>query len=211
MMLTNINGPWKEGLVLDRHIKTSIYLGESQYGYPDFDNTRSELGDFIYDIKYDNNVIIQLQSPNKQEKQENIRKFYENFKDITENSINNFIKDKNIDYIVGAPSSKPRRLQPVHVICVFITKMTGIPYFRNALNKTTSILSKNMSREEKNTIDDAVVINDIDMMENELNNKNILIVDDLYETGSTLSACTNRLLGVKGINNIYVLAMTKTR
>lgn len=211
MILASVNGPWKEGLVLDRHIETSIYMGETEYGYPDFDNTRSELGDFIYDIKYDNSIISEIQSSNKEERQKKIKELYENFKSITEDSISNFIRDKDIDYIVGAPSSKPRRLQPVHVICVFMNKMTGISYLKNALNKTTSTLSKNMSQQEKKTIDSSIAINDIEMLESELNNKNILIVDDLYETGSTLSACTNRLLGVKGINNIYVLAMTKTR
>lgn len=40
---------------------------------------------------------------------------------------------------------------------------------------------------------------------------NILVVDDLYESGTTLNEICRVLKRDQNINNIYVLTMTKTK
>lgn len=86
--------------VLDKHIKTSLYLGNNEYGHPDFDTTRSELGEFIYDIKYNHTYINKLSN-----KEILPIDLYERFRKITEKEIKDFIEGKDINYLIGAPSS----------------------------------------------------------------------------------------------------------
>lgn len=54
-----IVGEWTEGYALDIHIFKSIFLGHDEYGHPQFDNIRSEMGELVYRLKYksDKSVI----------------------------------------------------------------------------------------------------------------------------------------------------------
>ena len=45
----------------------------------------------------------------------------------------------------------------------------------------------------------------------DISGKNVLLVDDLYRSGATLSVATERLLGEARAKAVYVLTMTKTR
>lgn len=196
-----VTGPWTQGLVLDKHTESSIYLGEDNYGHPRFDNTRSSLGEFIYDIKYDQNYIST----------EGVSAVYDRFKGIVEEDVKAFFAEKNIEYIIAAPSSKDRKIQPVDVIASFLSHMMNTPYIKNALIKTTGNPSKNMNLSEKKNLSKEIKINDIQFLKENIMGENILIVDDLYESGETLKACTSVLQDVEGIGKIYILAMTKTK
>lgn len=44
-----------------------------------------------------------------------------------------------------------------------------------------------------------------------LNNKNVLLIDDLYRSGATLKAITAILHGIGNVKNVFVLTLTKTR
>ena len=47
-----IDGPWDTGFTLDVHTVSSHYLGDDANGHPQFDTTRSELGEAVYRCKY---------------------------------------------------------------------------------------------------------------------------------------------------------------
>ena len=49
---TKIAGPWDEGYVLDMHTISSTMIGYNEYGHPEFDTVRSDLGEAIYRLKY---------------------------------------------------------------------------------------------------------------------------------------------------------------
>lgn len=49
-----IRGPWKAGIVLDWHTVASQIVGQNEFGCPIFDNTRSEIGELLYQFKYRN-------------------------------------------------------------------------------------------------------------------------------------------------------------
>lgn len=44
MNIREIKGPWEKGIVLDKHVLKSEYIGDNEYGRPMFDTKRSELG-----------------------------------------------------------------------------------------------------------------------------------------------------------------------
>ena len=45
-------GVWDIGYALDVHTIKSIPIGEDAYGHLHFDNTRSEIGELLYQFKY---------------------------------------------------------------------------------------------------------------------------------------------------------------
>lgn len=201
MKLISVDGSWKNGLVLDDHTLKSVYLGEDENGYPQFKTTRTELGDIIFTIKYRRN--------NNYDYQDVYTEFFDDFTRITSKHIIDFVTQNEIDIILGTPFSTKRDIQPVNLLCDFISEMTNIPYIENVFFKKTTTPSKDMSTEEKAML--STQISSSDSYLKTLEGKNILIVDDLYETGSTLEACTKYLQDNLSYASVYILVMTKTK
>ena len=84
-------GDWELGLAFDLHTVTSTYLGPNQFGHDQFDNTRSKMGELLYQLKYQNDISA-------------IPTIIELLKAIK--GIENF------DCIILVPSSKLRNFQP---------------------------------------------------------------------------------------------------
>lgn len=182
-------GPWTQGYALDRHITTSTYLGEDEYGHDKFDNIRSELGELVYQLKY-----------KKQNTVDDIMQFVIPF-------ISKQWNDHNINLIIPAPPSNERQVQPVFEICKAIGSKLNIYVDLEVLKKTNSQQLKGLDLTKKQSaINNSIVLN-----RNIIQPVNILIVDDLYQSGATLTAATNILKNVPFVMNIYVLTMTKTR
>ncbi len=49
---TEVKGAWDQGYVLDRHTVSSTMIGYNEFGHPEFDTVRSELGELVYRLKY---------------------------------------------------------------------------------------------------------------------------------------------------------------
>ena len=47
-----IQGNWREGYALDYHTLRSEFLGYDGAGHPQFNTTRSEIGELLYRLKY---------------------------------------------------------------------------------------------------------------------------------------------------------------
>ena len=47
-----IKGSWDQGYVLDVHTISSTMIGYNEFGHPEFDTLRSELGEMVYRLKY---------------------------------------------------------------------------------------------------------------------------------------------------------------
>jgi hypothetical protein len=45
-------GRWREGYALDVHTVSSVYLGEDEFGQPQFDTKRSPSGELLFRLKY---------------------------------------------------------------------------------------------------------------------------------------------------------------
>ena len=50
--IMKIDGEWESGLVLDWHVDHSEFLGHNQYGHPEYNTVRTEVGESLYQLKY---------------------------------------------------------------------------------------------------------------------------------------------------------------
>lgn len=184
-----IDGIWTEGYALDYHTVYSEYLGTDQWGHDQFDTKRTDLGQLLYELKYRKDLsksdeIIAL-----------IRPF------LLEWGIAN-----KIDYIIPVPPSKERSFQPVFELCKKIGERLNKPVLYNIIVKNNAIQSKNLGTGHKNELSGTII-----RKKRFLKKINLLIVDDLYQSGGTLIETTKVLKNDLNINNIYVLTMTKAR
>ena len=189
--IQRINGNWDLGYSLDKHVLQSIYLGENQWGHAEFDTTRSEGGEALFLLKYRSD-FTQISV----------------IADQMSESLSQYFSTACL--VIPMPASKQRARQPVREIALKIAENMKIPCLENLLikNVSTPQMKDINSRDDKvDTLLKAFAINDV------LGNGyyDILIVDDLYDTGSSLEAATKVLNEYSKIRNIYVATVTRKR
>lgn len=62
-MRHRLKGNWTKGLAFDLHTVASVYLGPDEFGHDRFDNTRSEIGELVYQLKYKHDQSAVSKSP----------------------------------------------------------------------------------------------------------------------------------------------------
>jgi competence protein ComFC len=181
-----VDGPWIEGFVLDRHVISSRpigYLGE----HMQFETTRSPLGELVYQLKYRNG------KPD----------------DIIETAVA-FVKERwrgLIDCVVPPPPSLHRTNQPAVIIAEGIAAILGVPSLPSAAIKATATQQmKNVPSHERAPLLSAAIQAGSDSVRS----RRVLLVDDLWETGSTLRRVAE-VLGQMGASEVRALAMTRTK
>jgi predicted amidophosphoribosyltransferase len=186
-----ITGSWTEGFALDFHTLSSEYIGDDEYGHPQFDTKRSEIGELLYRLKYreDQAVLGEI---------------------IT--TASQFIKSKNwpIDLLVPVPPSrKGREFQPVAPLAIGIGKVLGIEISVDSVAKVkdTPELKGIFDFEERMRIlKDAFEIRNPAVA-----GRSVLLLDDLYRSGATLNAISRLLQQDGKVKSVYVVTMTMTR
>jgi predicted amidophosphoribosyltransferase len=185
--LKAIEGNWDAGYALDKHTLSSTYIGDNQFGHPQFNTTRSEVGEALYQLKFrhDKNQAAPIA------------------KEIVDNVLPKLGK---IDLIIPMPPSKTRAWQPVSEIAKGIRDLTGIVVFENILIKengdqNTQLKDMTTKAEKVEALAGRFSIND------EITNQgcwNALLVDDLYDTGASMEAACSELKKYNKIGKIYV-------
>ncbi|WP_456480160.1 ComF family protein [Nautilia sp.] len=180
-------GPWAKGWALDIHTISSIKIDDYNYI-----TTRTNLGNLLYELKYKN-------------KFENI--------EIIGNVIVEFIKNKNlskeIDIILPVPFSKKRKIQPLYEIAKYIgrnlKKSVDLSYLKKKATPKELKNINNLSKRKK------ILVDTLDIKNSKYKGKTILLLDDIYRSGSTLITICNLLYKKGKVKKIYVLCITKTR
>jgi len=184
-----LQGLWKKGFALDLHTLSSIYMGEDQYGHRQYDTQRSKIGELVYRLKYRNEDTIS------------------DIKALVIPFLKSWGIHKEIELIIPVPPSKNRFSQPVFKICDSIGESLNIYVCHDVLKKVKSQELKGISLIEKQQ----AIENSIVFHKKIIRQISVLLVDDLYESGATLTAATKILQTEPNVKNIYVLTMTKTR
>lgn len=189
-MAIRVKGNWDKGLAFDVHTLSSTYLGPDEFGHKQWDTTRSEMGGLVYKLKYrkDKSTIPE------------IVRLLEKVKGIDQ-----------FDYIVPIPPTEDSRaFQPVTEIALAIGERHGVAVLRDLLKKRPDGEQlKNVGDfDERIEILRKSLYLDGDFP---VAGRDILLVDDLFRSGATLTVATELLYDQANANKVSVLTMTKTR
>ena len=113
-----IKGEWTGGYALDFHTISSEYIGDDEYGHPQFVTKRSDMGEMLYRLKYKSDKSV-------------LR--------IINETVAQFINQMNwpIDLIIPVPPSRTRRtFQPVLALAKGISKLLEIELCPDCVVKT---------------------------------------------------------------------------
>ncbi|QZX85156.1 ComF family protein [Metapseudomonas otitidis] len=181
---------WHQGFSLDKHIVKSTPIGYNESGYMQFDTERTAIGESVFQLKYRSDFS-----------QVSI------LADAVMAGVGGALK--NISFVIPMPASKVRQNQPVYAVSAMVAERLGVPYFENFLLKTrTTPVMKDIEGYEQRiaalqgcfSVDNHAV---------DTGRWNILIIDDLFDTGASLTAACAELLKSDRVGHITVVALTR--
>lgn len=179
---------------IDRFIALDIHTISSKMNADgSFITNRTYIGDLLYRFKYKNEINLV----------DEISKY-------VSNRIINEFGAYSIDIIIPVPASNiNREYQPVEEIVKCVSKEVDIScdlaYIKKS-KKPVEIKSINNNKERSMYLDNLYIVPD-----NRYLGKNVLIVDDLVRSGSTLMALAKTLKELGKVDRVYGLSITKTR
>jgi predicted amidophosphoribosyltransferase len=190
--IREICGNWDRGFVLDKHTLRSEYTGDNEYGHPTFATTRSEVGEALYQLKYRGN--------------------YGNVAPLAGEIVDHLVpKFGRIGLVIPIPPSRPRPRQPVVEIAREVAKAIGVESFEGILVKKPAAVG---AAELKNVVGKEAKVEalkaryEIADQIKEDGKWNVLVVDDLFDTGASMEAACALLRTYNKIGEIYVAALT---
>lgn len=119
----------------------------------------------------------------------------------------------NIGLIVPVPASKVRNRQPVYEIATALAKKTRLASFENIVQKVPAAAAagtpqlKNLNTKEDKVAALAARFTINDEIESE-GKWNVLVVDDLFDSGTSMEIVCATLKSYHKIDKIYVAALT---
>jgi predicted amidophosphoribosyltransferase len=183
-------GRWREGYALDYHSVSSVYIGDNQFGHPEFDTTRSAVGDLLYRLKYgrDQSTIDPLVGA--------ATRFIRSWK-------------PGADVIIPVPPSRARAMQPVMLLGEAIAKRLKLPFEPTWIKKTKKL------PELKNVYDfderSRLLADAHKVATSRVKDHIVLLFDDLYRSGATMNAIAEVLYDRGKVADVFAFTITKTR
>ncbi len=186
-----LKGPWDSGYALDLHTLSSIPIGYDSFGHMRFDTKYSAVGELLYRLKSksDPSVVPSLV--------EAIEGFWSLF------------QRPSIDLIVPIPPTKQRKHPPVLLVATALSERLGIPLCTDCVVKVKQTPQlKDLVEYDKRmaALEGAFTVNPAGT-----EGKDILLFDDLYRSGATVSAITNLLKKEGRAKAVRLLTLTRTR
>ncbi|MGK3494654.1 ComF family protein [Citrobacter youngae] len=188
--LKKIEGNWALGYALDKHTLSSRIAGYYDSGRPKWDNTRSEAGEAMFLLKY--------------------RDDYSQIESIAQAILNEIITPHfpEIGFVVPMPASKQREVQPVTKLAERVAELLGVVCIKNSLLKAATGASlKDLTTKEEKEIAISGAFSVVDRITNE-GPWNVLLIDDLFDTGATMEAACDALGGYNKVKGIYVATIS---
>jgi predicted amidophosphoribosyltransferase len=186
-----ISGRWDGGYALDYHTVSSNLIGHDEFGHPQFDTTRTEMGELLYRLKFGNDQSV--------------------IRDIVATAAD-FVRSKktwSIDLVIAVPPSSTRNYQPVIVLAEKLAKSLGVEYCKDCVKKikSTPQLKNVFGAEERKKLLAGVFQAD----RSRIQGKSILLFDDLFRSGATMNEVASLLKKSGRAKHIYAFALTRTR
>jgi competence protein ComFC len=188
-----IHGNWQAGYALDFHTVSSRLLPDGTY-----DTERTEIGELVYQVKYRHD----------REKIQPIAEIAAKFvrEDVT---VNSDLVHRYLNAIIPIPFSDTNRpFQPVPEIAAKIGNLLNRPVRTDYLirERPTRLIRDLRHEERQAEIQGAFIVQSQD-----LRGRWVLLFDDLYDSGATLTEVTNVLYEQGRVRHVLVLTLTQTR
>lgn len=189
-MTITLEGPWHSGHAYDLHTLSSTCIGEDEYGHPIFDTTYSEMGQHLHSLKY-----------------EGRRDLVGEIVDML--SLWDSLPSGSL--IIPVPASRHARpYQPLDDVALALGNRLDIPVLVGLLRKRAD--SKQLKeiadpQERQNALQDAISLT----CPVDLSDHRVILIDDLYRSGATLTACHAVLTQRARAGSVSVITLTKTR
>lgn len=189
-----IYGNWRAGWTLDTHTISSRPLQDGGY-----DTDRTEFGELVFQVKY-------------RHERSKIQQIAETAAEFIKDSftVDGYAVLPYIAAIIPIPPSDINRVfQPVTEIAQEIGRLLNLPVRTDYLmKKKQTVPLKNLSNVEdkRKQLQGAFIINT-----QEFKGRCVLLFDDLYDSGSTLTEVTRVLHEQGGVRHVLVLTLTRTR
>ena len=189
-----IHGNWRAGWALDVHTLSSRPLPGSGY-----DTERTELGELVFQLKYRHN------RSKIQQIAEVAAKFVKEKFAVDRYPILPYLKA----VLPIPPSDQNRDFQPVTEVAQEIGRILSVPVCTDYLTKvkqTTPLKNLPDVASKREQLRGAFVVRSQD-----LKNQCVLLVDDLYDSGTTLTEVTKVLYEQGSVRHVLVLTLTRAR
>lgn len=177
------------GWVLDKHSVQSVYTGDDEFGHARFATQRTEVGEAVYQLKY--------------------RKDWSQVGPLARAVAENICpKLSEIGFLVPMPASRFRGRQPVHEVVRSLGVLIGKPVFEDLLLRDpggASLKDLATKSEKVEAIDGRLRVNDTITSSGRWN---VLLVDDLFDSGATMETACTALRQYPKVARIYVAALT---
>ena len=189
-----IRGNWRAGYALDFHTVSSQLLPDGTY-----DTDRTEIGELVYQVKYqhDRNWIRPIA--------EIAAKFVkEKF------VVNGYFVLPYLDAVIPIPPSDVKRpFQPVNEISEKIGQILDVPVISDYLIKVKETTPLKNLEEEENRWKQLHGVFTVQATHKKY--RCVLLFDDIYRSGETLTEVTDVLHKQGDISRVLVLTLTQTR
>jgi competence protein ComFC len=184
-----IKGSWDQGYVLDVHTISSTMIGYNEFGHPDFDTVRSQLGELVYRLKYKSDKAL--------------------IPAVVEAAAG-FVSSWGVkpEIIIPMPPSKQRSFQPVVELAGELARALKIPLDTESLKKTKA------TQQMKDVGDFSARVATLEAVftcDKGLEGKTVLLFDDLFQSGATMNVAARTLKGQGLVKSVYAPALTRTR